>query len=468
MAESPLSLNALEYTFRHLLKVAFPQMESEPFRVEKGEGMVTVFIKNIRIIFKTMAQEDMDYFLKVRSNPQLIANAAGTLKIPMFYFNFEDDTGYGLRIEDFGGNVDHTIICSETEGSVKICYDLLTPSFLLLSRYEEFYSERHDEHGRFPYGLSLAENNCMVEIPLVDEYAMLLRRWLCQHFPDRFQAVPRTPRVVPTHDIDILYRFKNRWPALKSIFGRDLLINRDLKMVLKSLKEYKAWKLDPSFDPYVEAVRQLSEREEELHLSPVFFVKATEANQADATYDVHDPILQHIIWNVTHRGGQIGLHGSYPSADDVACLHREKQNLSKLCDKEIRVSRQHYLRARFAGNPNSLDLWRQAGITDDYTLGFAERCGFRCGTCHPYPLYDVRNDRVTDIIEHPLIVMDGTLFDYMKLSVEEAKELVMKLKQRCFDVEGDFVILWHNHATTREFEPYFNSVYLPLLTNDYD
>jgi len=465
MAESPLSLNALEYTFRHLLKVAFPQMESEPFRMEKGEGIVTVFIKDIRIIFKTMAQEDMDYFLIDRSNPQLIANAKGTLKIPVFYFNFEDDTGYGLSIEDFGGNVDHTIICSETGDSIKICYDLLTPSFLLLSRYEEFYSERHDEHGRFPYGLSLAENNRMVEIPLVDEYAMLLRRWLCLFFPDRFQAVPRTPRVVPTHDIDILYRFQSRWQALKSIFGRDLLINRDLKIVWKSLKEYKAWKLDPSFDPYVEAVRQLSEREEELRLSPVFFVKAMEANQEDATYDVHDPILQHIIWNVTHRGGQIGLHGSYPSADDVSRLHQEKQNLSKLCDKVIRVSRQHYLRARFAGSPNSLDLWRQAGITDDYTLGFAERCGFRCGTCHPYPLYDVRNDRVTDIIEHPLIVMDGTLFDYMKLSVEDARTLTQKLKQRCFEVEGDFVILWHNHATTREFEPYFREVYLPAIMN---
>ena len=341
MAESPLSLNAIEYTFRHLLKVAFPQMESEPFRVEKGEGMVTVFIKDIRIIFKTMALTDdnLDLFLEDRSDPLLIANAKGTLKIPVFYYDFEDDIEYAWRFDDEEGNVDDTIIHSETGDSIKICYDILTPSFLLLSRYEEFYSERHDEHGRFPYGLSLAENNSMVEIPLVDEYAMLLRRWLCQHFPDRFQAVPRTPRVVPTHDIDILYRFQNRWQALKSIFGRDLLINRDLKMVWKSLKEYKAWKLDPSFDPYVEAIRQLSEREEELHLSPVFFVKAMEANQEDATYDVHDPILQHIIWNVTHRGGQIGLHGSYPSADDVACLHQEKQNLSKLCDKEIRVSR---------------------------------------------------------------------------------------------------------------------------------
>ncbi len=464
MAESPLSLNALEYTFRHLLKVAFPQLENEPFRVEKGDGIVTVFIKDFRIIFKMMEQADMELFLKRRSNDHfLIANAKGTQKIPVFYFNFEDDVEYGLKIEDFGSNVDHTIICSETRDSVKICYDILTPSFLLLSRYEEFHSERHDEHGRFPYDRSLAEKNDMVEIPLVDEYAMLLRRWLCRYFPDSVQAISRPSRIVPTHDIDILYRFTGRFQAWKSILGRDLLINRDLKMARKSLKEYKKWKTHPYWDPYLRAAVEMLEREQEQHLHPIFFVKATEKGHPDATYDVNDPLLQHLIWNVTSRGGQIGLHGSYPSAEHLQYLHKEKQNLSELCDKTISVSRQHYLRTFFSDDPNSLDLWRQAGITDDYTLGFAERCGFRCGTCHPYPLYDVRNDRVTNIIEHPLIVMDGTLSDYMKLSEEEAHTLTQRLKQRCFDVEGDFVFLWHNHATTREMKPYYEGVYLPLL-----
>ena len=464
MAESPLSLNALEYTFRHLLKVAFPQLESEPFRVEKGDGEVKVFIKDISIIFKTMVQADLDMFLKERpSGHWLIANAKGTLKIPMFYFNFEDDVEYGLRPEDFGNFVDHTIICSETRDSIKICYDILTPSFVLLSRYEEFYSERHDEHGRFPYDRSLAEKCDMVEIPLVDEYAMLLRRWLCRYFPDSVQAISRPSRIVPTHDIDVLYRFTGRFQAWKSILGRDLLINRDLKMVRKSLEDYKKWKSHPYWDPYLRAAVEMLEREQEQHLHPIFFVKATEKGHPDATYDVNDPLLQHLIWNVTSRGGQIGLHGSYPSAENVQYLHKEKQNLSKLCDKTIRISRQHYLRTFFADDPNSLNLWRKVGITDDYTLGFAERCGFRCGTCHPYPLYDVRNDKVTDIIEHPLIVMDGTLFDYMKLSVEEAKKLALKLKHRCLDVEGDFVFLWHNHTTTREFERYYENVYLPLI-----
>lgn len=446
MAESPLSLNALEYTFRHLLKVAFPQLESEPFRVEKGDGTITVFVKDVRLVIYTMDRRKFD---AIRNGRRVVflkmENVRRTMKIPMLFDGYEDK------------------VCSDRENSIYIPFDIITLPFLLLSRYEEFHAWERDEHGRFQFKGSLADKYKLVEIPLVDEYAMLLRRWLCRYFPDSVQAISRPSRIVPTHDIDILYRFTGRFQAWKSILGRDLLINRDLKMARKSLKEYKKWKTHPYWDPYLRAAVEMLEREQEQHLHPIFFVKATEKGHPDATYDVNDPLLQHLIWNVTSRGGQIGLHGSYPSAEHLQYLHKEKQNLSELCDKTISVSRQHYLRTFFADDPNSLDLWRQVGITDDYTLGFAERCGFRCGTCHPYPLYDVRNDKVTDIIEHPLIVMDGTLFDYMKLPVEKAKKLVMKLKKRCFDVEGDFVFLWHNHATTREFERYYENVYLPLI-----
>ena len=451
MAESPLSLNALEYTFRQLLKFAFPQLKNEPFRVEKGDGTITVFVKEVRLVMYAMNQKEFDFFIKGQWWAFLMLdNAKRTQKIPMVF----DDDG-----------VDDGVVYSETDSSIQIPYDILTPSFVLLSRYEEFHSERHDIHGRFPYGRSLAEKYDMVEIPLVDEYAMLLRDWLCLYLPYIFEAVPRTPRIVPTHDIDILYRFTGRFQAWKSILGRDLLINRDLKMVRKSFEDYKKWKIRPSLDPYVEAIDEFLAQEEKRKLSSIFFFKATEKGHPDATYDVQDPILHEIIRVIMAPGyHQIGLHGSYPSANDLQCLQNEKQNLSKLCDEEVRITRQHYLRTFFADDPNSLDLWRNAGITDDYTLGFAERCGFRCGTCHPYPLYDVRNDKVTDIIEHPLIVMDGTLFDYMKLSVEDARALTQRLKQRCLDVEGDFVILWHNHATTREMKPYYEGVYLPAIS----
>ena len=430
-----ISQNAINYTFQQLLKVALPDFDSSFFTIEVSESEYCIHFGQSSITMPKMNEAQWQAFLKGEMKPCWVDNAAGTIQIPLF------------------GPEDNS-------------FDIITPSFAFLSRYEEFFAQDADAHGRFPYQGSLAQKYDLVEIPIVDEYAMILRRNLCACSPETLTPSPRKPKVVPTHDIDILYRFTGRFQAWKSILGRDLLINRSLSMVRESIKSYRNWKIRPSLDPYVEAINEFLVQEEKQKLSSIFFFKATEDGHPDATYELEDPILHEVIGIIMQPCyHQIGLHGSYPSANDLQCLQKEKQNLSKLCDEEIRISRQHYLRTFFADDSNSLDLWRQAGITDDYTLGFAERCGFRCGTCHPYPLYDVRNDCVTNIIEHPLIVMDGTLFDYMKLSVEEAKKLVMKLKQRCFDVEGDFIILWHNHATTREFKPYYKQVYLPLIDN---
>ena len=455
MAEPAISLNAVEYTLRHLFQVAFSTVDV-PFLAELGDRNVTISLENVQIYIPLMDDATWETFLAGQKKPVLVDNAAGTLKIPVFRCD-----------SDFDGE-----ICKISDHRIECSCDLISPAFSLLSRYEEFnvYAlnlEDWDEHDRIPFEGTLADKYDMVEIPLADEYALLLRKWLCDSFPDRFKVVPRTPRFVPTHDIDLLYRFETQFQSLKSIFGRDLMINRDMKMVRKSLSEYRAWKQDFYQDPYIQAILKFSKLEKEAGMEPVFFFKALVEGDEDATYDIRDVRMLRIWKEIKQNGGIVGLHGSYGSVEKDGQLLMERKRIEEqLADfaGSVTAGRQHYLRTFFSDDPNSLDLWQEAGITNDYTLGFAERCGFRCGTCHPYPLYDVRNDRVTDIIEHPLIVMDGTLFDYMKLSVTKARTLTQRLKQRCFDVEGDFVILWHNHATTREFEEYFDSVYLPLLT----
>ena len=85
-----------------------------------------------------------------------------------------------------------------------------------------------------------------------------------------------------------------------------------------------------------------------------------------------------------------------------------------------------------------------AGLNMDSTLTFAGHVGFRCGVCYPYTVYDVVNRKPLNVKEMPLIVMDGTLFEYMRLSQDEALEVCKKLSQRCRRYNGDFVFLWHN------------------------
>jgi len=111
----------------------------------------------------------------------------------------------------------------------------------------------------------------------------------------------------------------------------------------------------------------------------------------------------------------------------------------------------------------TIRVWEESDIKHDYTLGYAEREGFRCGTAHPYKLYDIVNDRPTQIVEHPLIAMDGTFFQYRKIDCQEALEKIRELYETCLQTEGDFVILWHNTTVFREYENWYQEVFRRLM-----
>ncbi len=49
-----------------------------------------------------------------------------------------------------------------------------------------------------------------------------------------------------------------------------------------------------------------------------------------------------------------------------------------------------------------------------------------------------------DITIEPLIVMDCTLFSYMKLNYEQAYDVAIDIKRKCQKMNGQFNILWHN------------------------
>ena len=101
-------------------------------------------------------------------------------------------------------------------------------------------------------------------------------------------------------------------------------------------------------------------------------------------------------------------------------------------------------------------------IYDD-TLGYADHEGFRCGTCHEYPLYDLKKDQPLTVIERPLIAMDATLMEYRGLTCADSLKILKQLFLRCYAVEGDFVLLWHNDSLFREWEPWFEQVYRPFI-----
>ena len=70
-------------------------------------------------------------------------------------------------------------------------------------------------------------------------------------------------------------------------------------------------------------------------------------------------------------------------------------------------------------------------------------------------MFDPVSQKSIDLIQEPLILMECSIFSdkYMGLQYsKEAYSQINELKKACREVEGKFVILWHNTQLTSKVE----------------
>ena len=87
---------------------------------------------------------------------------------------------------------------------------------------------------------------------------------------------------------------------------------------------------------------------------------------------------------------------------------------------------------------------RRAGLR--HTLAYADRIGFRAGTCHEYHAYHLLERRPLRLRERPFQVMDRTVFAYMGLSPDAARDAILASRRECRRYSGILSLLWHNNV----------------------
>jgi hypothetical protein len=346
----------------------------------------------------------------------------------------------------------------ERPGGIALGLDVFGSVFFQLTRYEELARPVADEHGRFPANASLALREGFLSRPLVNEYVELLWSALSRLFP-RLQRAQRSARELLSHDVD--------WPLMKSTptsrilkaAAGDLVRRREPARAAGRLRGAAArLRDDPRIDPYntFELIMDWSER----HglCSAFYFMAGVTEPRFDGTYSLADPWIGRLIRRIHERGHEIGLHTSYGTYRDPDATRREREQLLALCER-LGVSqpqwggRQHFLRWE---NPTTWRNWEHAEMTYDSSLGFSHDPGFRCGTCHEYPVYDLLARRRLRLRERPLVVMESSLIDRPDTSGAEALETIAELRAQCRRFAGDFTLLWHNSRllSPRERELY--------------
>ena len=115
--------------------------------------------------------------------------------------------------------------------------------------------------------------------------------------------------------------------------------------------------------------------------------------------------------------------------------------------------------------PRTYQELLDAGIREDYTMGYAEAPGFRAGMALPFPWFDLEAGRCTELILHPFTVMDVTLKEYQQLSPEQGLRSALQLLDTVRAAGGTFCTLWHNSSFSDigHWKPW-RAVYLQIIS----
>ncbi len=381
----------------------------------------------------TRNQEDWDHYkLVILPGTNLLSGERHEWTVPDFT-KAPQAVKQSEMIDEFGDT---------TGGTWVIAEDIIYNALFLLSQAELTMDLPRDQHGRLACKDSALGRQGMSTIPVLDEYSRLVTKLLEQALPEQHFS-----KIYLTHDIDFLTTYRH----LRGFMGG--IKRGHLRDALKAVHMIEN---DPSYTfGWLHALdARVTEAEE------VYFVKAAAGKGFDyPQYNLAGKDFATLLSLLNEESAQIGLHGSYYATDHKS-YKEEKQRLESNVKHPVKYHRNHYLRINAVADLLALD---NAGITDDFSLGWADHIGFRFGTTRPARFINPSTLELTGLTMHPLAIMDCTLSNdnYMNLTEEEAYYSAQQLIDKVRQHGGELVLLWHNSIFTPD--TYHKQLYTEII-----
>jgi hypothetical protein len=317
-----------------------------------------------------------------------------------------------------------------------IPFDLLSATFYLVSRYEEYLPYKADSQGRFQAEESFAFKNGFLADPIIDQWALALKEQIQRSKPkERFGQ--RKFQHISTVDIDsaYAYRYKGFMRTLGG-FAKDV-VAFDLKNARKRLSTIMGLAPD-QYDTYDEMIKL----HQEYQVSGVFFFLLADYGHNDKNVP-HTSDRYRLTIKRLADYFDIGVHPGYMSNTEPEKISQEISRLADISKVDVVNSRQHFL---MVSMPQTYQRLLENDIEHDYSMGFASQLGFRMSTCSAVPWYNLKTEQITSLMLHPFPVMDATLNMYLNLSPQDAVKAVEALIEKVRAVDGTFISLWHNES----------------------
>jgi hypothetical protein len=447
-ANTRITPQARRYAIEELARRAgVPSSFYESWKITTEQFRTIVHIangRNVQITFPHASPE----VLRDLSQGRIRSSHVGWMKVPAgsmghlvpdFVVPFSDgldEPSVSLKPLFLAKSPDH----------VECTVDLPLSILLTLSRWEETFDVERDVHGRFTSSQSVSTRDSFLHRPVVDEYGLAFLQALSSIYPT-WPEQKYTLRAKLSHDAD----------HIGIPFG--------WKQVLRHTTHYRSpsdscrelWSLLSGAPPAeLRAVQDIARLSVERKLDAAVYWMASAPGDWDSGYDPRVPVVRDVMRWLDDNYIENGVQPGYSTFRSPEKLRREVSALREVLGDRPLGGRQHYLR----WCPETWIHWETSGLSYDSTLGYADRIGFRAGTCIPYRPWLFALNRPAELLEVPLLAMDGTLLVYMKLGEDESVRQIQEIINRCRTVGGVFTLVWHNNHL---LDPKYRSLYVRIL-----
>ena len=341
--------------------------------------------------------------------------------------------------------------------------DILASTFFMISRYEEYVRrDVRDEHGRFIGHESLAYRAGFLDRPIVEDYGELLRKSL------RKLGLPvKNPskgfgHIYMTHDIDVPWSAKNTAMETGKQLLKDVVaaaIGRKTETHLHSLRTLLHLQKDPvdTFDWLVEQDNAVKKYYGE-RFTALYFLMTCPKGKNDMGYICKEERTRTLLDKLKKGNASLGLHVSYRAGVNPDYIQDEQAVYKKFMGEAAKLSRHHYLMCR---EPEDMKELIKNGVTDDFSMCFADGGGYRLGTCRPVHWIDPVAKEVTPLVLHPLLATEGKLCgkQYMNMQAEEAVAWFRRQFKRIYQENGEVTVLFHNSSFTKFAQYPYDDIY---------
>ena len=393
----------------------------------------------IDLVLKQVCLFDYEYVSKAEIKAgDIVVNYSGehiesSFQIHPHGLLFENDIKKFDVTFEYGGKEKVKLFTTEFDD---LGFDVFSASFFLASRFEEYWKFESDNHDRYTSKSSLASKLGYLHLPLINIWGEVLKEKLKSRF-EGLELSKHSFKVINTIDVDNAWAYLNKGALRASGALAKAGVQLKLSEIGDRTKVLSSGKNDP-YDTYA----YLKKIQDDKGIESVYFFLLGDRGEFDKNLPHTNKELQLLV-NQISKYATIGIHPSYGSYLNPKQLEKEIERLNSITNNEVSLSRKHFLKLSIPETYRNLE---NAGVNNDYSMGYADNVGFRASICTAYTFFDVLQNKGLNLKIHPFAYMDGTLNEYLGLSIEDAKEKITSLKEQVKEVGGVFIGIWHNET----------------------